>query len=243
MFKKITVKKIIHKLKNLSSPPIKTLNEEYISWLSFANAGMLNSGNTYCFDFAIQYLPSNAPIIEIGSFCGLSTNLMRYLLEKNGKKNKIISSDKWVFEGSGQGKYLGSSSISHSDYRAFVKETFKRNVSFFSQTQLPFTIEEFSDDFFKLWSQNILIKDVFGRDIRLGGPISFAYVDGNHTYEFTKRDFYNIDKFLEKGGFILFDDSSDFSSFGCNKLMKEIVKLPEYDLVIKNPNYLFKKVK
>src|SRR5687767_3117074 len=47
---------------------------EYMSWLSFANAGMLTPGNVDCFDYAIRNLPSSAPLVEIGSFCGLSTN-------------------------------------------------------------------------------------------------------------------------------------------------------------------------
>jgi hypothetical protein len=44
------------------------------------------------------------------------------------------------------------------------------------------------------------------------------------------------------GGFILFDDSSDKNPFGLTKLMKEIKAQKNYELVIKNPNYLFKKI-
>ena len=66
------------------SPPlpckIKDISDEdeYVEWLCFANAGMLDRGNLYCFDYAIRNLPSSAPLIEIGSFCGLSTNLITY---------------------------------------------------------------------------------------------------------------------------------------------------------------------
>ena len=49
--------------------------------------------------------------------------------------------------------------------------------------------------------------DVFGRSFQLGGPISFCYIDGNHTDDLAKRDFENCDRYLEKGGFVLFDDS------------------------------------
>ncbi len=73
-------------------------------------------------------------------------------------------------------------------------------------------------------------------------PISFAFIDGNHTYDFVRRDFEGIDRHLEIGGFVLFDDSSDSGGFEVNRLMKEVEALPRYDLVAKNPNYLFRKV-
>jgi hypothetical protein len=102
-------------------------------------------------------------------------------------------------------------------------------------------VEVFSDDFFELCSKGKEVEDVFGRKIKLGTEISFAYIDGNHTYEFTKRDFMNTDKYLAKGGFILFDDTHSFSTFGCAKFMKDLEKDSRYELVMKNPNYFFKK--
>jgi len=217
---------------------------EFINWLRFANAGMLDEGNIYCFEYAINNLPSNNPIIEIGSFCGLSTNLISFYLNVFKKNNKIITSDKWIFEGAEkQDAFLEGSSITHTEYRTFVKETYIRNITFFSKNNIPFTIEEFSDDFFQLWNSGVIAKDVLGRDVKLGGGISFAYIDGNHTYEYAKRDFNNIGKCLDKGGFILFDDSGDNSQFGVNKLMKDICENSNYNMIIKNPNYLFKKIK
>jgi hypothetical protein len=220
--------------------PIQTVNDDYLSWLSFANAGMLTPGNTFAFNHAIKNLPSDDPIIEIGSFCGLTTNAISYLLKKHKRHNKIINSDKWIFEGS-EKKYLGSSEILHEEYRIFVKESFKRNVSFFSKDNLPYAIEVFSDDFFELWNKGNEVEDVFGRKIRLGGSISFSYIDGNHNYEFAKRDFVNTDRYLVRNGFVLFDDTSFESTFGCKEFMKELEKNPQYELVMKNPNYLFKK--
>jgi len=233
--------KINYYIKRIFSPKIQTVNEEYLKWLSFANAGMLHPGNIFCFDHAIKNLPSASPIIEIGSFCGLSTNTITFLLKKYKKENKIFSSDKWLYEGYDSSGNLGNSNISHEEYRHFVKETFKRNVSFFSKNNLPYTIEVFSDEFFELWDRASELEDVFGRKIKMGGDISFAYIDGNHTYEFTKRDFLNTDKFLVQGGFILFDDTHSLSGFGCAEFMKEMEKDSKYELVMRNPNYLFKK--
>ena len=53
-----------------------------------------------------------------------------------------------------------------------------------------------------------------------------------------RRDFINCDQFLQSGGFILFDDS-DFP--GVSQVVKEVESLGNYELIIRNPNYLFKK--
>jgi hypothetical protein len=220
----------------------KKLNDEYINWLVFANPGMLHKGNIYSMDLAISNLPTDHPVLEIGSFCGLSTNLINYLLFKYRKFNKIFSCDKWIFEGAEKGGQLGVSGISHEQYRDFCKSSFMRNVEFFSAENKPYTIEAFSDDFFGLWKMQKSIYDIFGRNIKLGGEISFCYIDGNHSYECARKDFENADEYLDIGGYILFDDSSDSNSFGLTKLMKEIISKHRYELVIKNPNYLFKKL-
>jgi Methyltransferase domain len=111
----------------------------------------------------------------------------------------------------------------------------------FAADRLPYTIECISDEFFRRWSQNERAIDVFGRPVTLGGGLSFCYIDGNHTYEFAKRDFENTDRMLVSGGFILFDDSADGSHWEVNQLTREIAAGHQYELISKNPNYLFKK--
>ncbi|NND82513.1 MAG: class I SAM-dependent methyltransferase [Gammaproteobacteria bacterium] len=238
---------MIKKIKKFSSRAIqhlrlKKIQDEYLSWLTLANAGMLSPGNVYSIHYAINNIPSDKPILEIGSFCGLSTNVISYLLSSSGNKNKIFTCDKWVFEGAENGGRLGESSVSHKDYREFVKSTYIKNIEFFSKENKPYTIEVFSDDFFNLWNKKEETVDILGRSVNLGGLFSFCYVDGNHTYEFAKRDFENIDLNLEVGGFILFDDSFDSNQFGLTKLMKEVKQKKNYKLVIKNPNYMFQKI-
>ncbi|HEX7175334.1 MAG TPA: class I SAM-dependent methyltransferase [Pyrinomonadaceae bacterium] len=217
------------------------ISDEYVNWVCFANAGMLHRGNLYCFDHAIRNLPSRAPIVEVGSFCGLSTNLLTYYKRKRGVSNQLITSDKWAFEGAQDGRTLGDSPIGHADYRAFVKETYTRNIRMFSRDDLPYTVEMLSDELFGAWRRSEEVSDILGRSVRLGGPISFCYIDGNHTYEFAKRDFENCDKFLESAGFVLFDDSADGSGWDVCKVVAEVQATGRYELVIKNPNYLFKK--
>lgn len=48
----------------------KLISDEYLKWLLLVNTGMIDKGNIYAFDYAIQRLPSNSQILEIGSFCG-----------------------------------------------------------------------------------------------------------------------------------------------------------------------------
>ncbi|HEY8666463.1 MAG TPA: class I SAM-dependent methyltransferase [Tepidisphaeraceae bacterium] len=216
------------------------ITDQFVNWLSYANAGMLNRGNLYCIDYALRELPSDAPMMEIGSFCGLSTNLISYYRQKHGRPNRLITCDKWIFEGSEE-PMLGDTAITHEEYRAFVRETFQRNVKMFSRDELPFTVEAFSDEFFPLWRKEQRVEDVFGRPVQLGGRISFAFIDGNHSYDYALRDFENVDEFLEPGGFILFDDSADGSKFEVGEVAKEVAAGSTYEVVMKNPNYFFRK--
>ena len=55
---------------------IKTYDDEYLRCLKFGNVGMLHPGNIYSLKYLIDNLPFDDPIVEIGSFCGLSTNVI-----------------------------------------------------------------------------------------------------------------------------------------------------------------------
>lgn len=215
---------------------------EFLNWVCFAVPGMLDHKNILAMEYAIKNMPPDKPILEIGSFCGLSTIVLSYLLDKYSKSAQIFTCDKWEFEGQQLGAYLGDSMvITHDAYREYVKSTFIRSMKTFSARRLPYTIELFSDEFFSKWFENIKMVDVFQRPIVLGGEISFCYIDGNHTYEFAQRDFKNTDQVLVSGGFILFDDSADGSHWEVNNLAREIASGSKYELISKNPNYLLRK--
>lgn len=219
----------------------RTMEDDFIRWLSFANAGMLNPGNAYLMNIAISQAPAAGAFLEIGSFCGLSTNCILHLMRRHGRSNLLFSCDKWIFENI-EGGRLGDSPLLHTQYREFVKETFVRNVRFFGAGVLPHTIEVFSDEFFELWSAGQAACDVFGRHAQLGGGLAFAYIDGNHTYECAKRDWQNVDRFLVPGGFVLFDDSASHLEFEVYPVTQELRGNPRYELVAVNPNHLFRKV-
>ncbi len=217
--------------------PVIDISDPYTDHLNYAIAGMLQRGNLYCFDHALRNLPSGAPFVEIGSFCGLSTNALTYYKRKLGLTNRFINCDCWEFPLA----MRGDAPVTRETYAGFVRESFLRSVRTFSSWDLPHTIEMFSDDFFAAWREARAVTDIFGRPITLGGPISFAYIDGNHTYEFAKRDWQNCDRYLERGGFVFFDDSWDGSGWGVCDLIPEVLDSEAYELVISNPNYLFRK--
>ena len=160
---------------------------------------------------------------------------------KYGLKNRLITCDRWDFEIGGDRERVAGSPVLHSDYKRFVRDSYLRNTDLFSAEDLPYTIEATSDEFFGQWQRQESVRDIRSRALQLGGPISFCYIDGNHTYENSKRDFLNCGAFLEPGGFIVFDDSAN-EEFGVCRLMPEVVNSGQYTLVATNPNHLFQKV-
>ncbi len=215
--------------------------DEFIRWLRYANAGMLDPGNSWSMDYAIRHLPSQHPLVEIGSFAGLSANVICHLLRKHGRDNAFFTCDNWDVTGMQLTERIPESHIEFPEYAKYVKASYLRNVEFFSPGNRPHTIEAGSTEFFEKWGRGEHATDVFGRPVRLGGPISFCYVDALHTCDAVRKEFETIDRYLDTGGFILFDDSSDSSPFGLNRLMREIAGLGSYEPVHQNPNHLFRK--
>ncbi len=201
--------------------------------------GWLDKGHIYCFDYAIKNLPDNNPIVEIGTFAGLSTNVILYFLHKHGKPNKLISTD-WFLQDIDAGETIAMLK-NPKDLSRYIKELFVKNVRFFSPEANIAAFDMASDDFFKAWAEQRETKDLFGNSQRIGGSISFAYIDGNHVYEYARRDFENVDKYLVTGGFILFDDSAGYTCWGSKKVAQEALKSGKYRLVKKNPHYFIQK--
>jgi hypothetical protein len=217
----------------------KDISDDYIEWLGYANVGMLMPGNLYSFDLAVQNLPTQDPILEIGAFSGLSTNAIAYYLRKHGKTNLFFNCDKWQFADWVADEQICDRPI--AEYENFIRDNYRRCLEMFSRDNLPHTIELYSDELFALWAEQASYQDLFGRDVQLGGPISFAYIDGNHAYDYAWRDFENCDRYLVPGGYILFDDSSDHSPHESRKAAQQAARRTNYEVVIKNPNYLLRK--
>lgn len=232
------------RLQNLLFRPIE-IADDFFKELCIINSGsiMLHKGNLRLFNLAISRLPTNDPILDIGSYCGTSTNMLLYYLNKNNKTNKLLTCAKWDFGYSiTQNPNVNALGVSYESYNNFIKESFKRNVQFIHPNHLPYAFQEFSNDFFKKWQNQETLTDLFNNEFQLGGKFSFCFIDGNHDYDYVKNDFINCDDHLAKNGFILFDDAADWYTQGSTQFMKEMKKNPKYSFIAKNPNYLFQKI-
>lgn len=211
--------------------------------------GMLHEGNIYLMDYAIQHMPDEGIVFEIGSYAGLSTNVMLHLLDKYDKKHRFVGCDAWVYEGFKDHKGIidehidGKPSVSRNDYVVYLKNAFVNAANLLHPNAKPYTCHLTSDAFFEKWNAANEFTDVFDRTFSVQQEISFSYIDGDHSYEQTKRDFENVDSKLKVNGFILLDDSANHLNFGSSDFIKEIKNNPKYKIIDNNPNYLIQKIK
>lgn len=241
---KTLLKKILKHNHYRAAPP-----DDFIVRLrcSVIGEGMLHPGNVYLMEEAIQRMPDGGCVLEIGSYGGLSANLLTYLLKKHQRTAELYCGDAWVFEGLHDAKGQitpwidGRDDVLRTDYMAYIKASFVRAAQVLHPGQLPHAIHLDSDAFFAAWSKAETLTDVFGRETRLGGPIAFAYIDGNHAYDFARRDMENAAKHLLPGGYLLLDDSASHLAFGSVRLAKEWRQRPDFELVLANPHCLFRK--
>jgi hypothetical protein len=242
---KNTLKELLGEKKVRTIPP-----DDYIKRLrsSLIGEGMLHEGNIFLMDQAIKNMPVGGSVVEIGCYGGLSTNLIIHLLKKHKRSEKFFGCDPWIYEGYEDHKgdpkpiYIdGRDDILRTDYMAYIKQNFIESTQTLSGKRLPHTCEMTSDVFFEKWEKKETVTDVFGQTAPLGGPVSFAYIDGNHAYDFARRDWQHVMQHLLPGGFILFDDSADGSAMGSAKLMEEVKKDPVLGVADTNPNYLYRR--
>lgn len=211
--------------------------------------GMLKDGNIELIDYAIKNMPAEGSVLEIGSYGGLSANLIIYLMNAHQKNNAFFTCDAWIYEGGKDRSGIpidifidGRKDVSRADYSEYMKNAFINSTKFLSAKNLPFSFHMYSDDFFDNWNDCTKKPDVFGREITLGGTISFAYMDGGHSNEVASRDFNNIASNLVQRGFILLDDSGNLKDLASAHLISDIKKDKNFRIVSKNPNYLIQKV-
>ena len=129
-----------------SVPPAVSLTssgpaDHHLRWIISSCAGWLEPGNIECFQHALQNLPGDAPILEIGSFCGLSANVLTHIKRKLGLANRLITCDVWDW---GDG-YLDDTPIPTKHYTDFVIESFIKNAQMFSGDDLPIDPLGFGD--------------------------------------------------------------------------------------------------
>ncbi|WP_299136645.1 class I SAM-dependent methyltransferase [uncultured Tenacibaculum sp.] len=243
----MNIKKVLNKLKKIKTIP----NDDFINRLkcSVIGEGMLHEGNIFLINEAIKNMPSNGYVVEIGTYGGLSTNLILHLLKKHNKPHTIVGCDAWRYEGYNDKKNVtnslyidGRNDIQRNNYMQYIKKAYIESLKLLSPNRLPHTCHLKSDDFFNNWNNQNKVTDVFERCLELKGKISFCYIDGDHSYEQTKNDFDNVNKLLLKNGYVLIDDSAKHMKFGSAKFINDIKKNNNFKIVDYNPNFLVQKI-
>lgn len=221
---------------------VRALDDPGLSWIRLASAGMLHPGNEALMERAIEDLPSTDPVLEIGSFCGMSTNALRYLLLNHGRTNTFFTTDPWEFEGEPEDGAVPGTDVAVDAYRTHIVRQFTENLRFWGKETLPHSFRLTSDAFFAAWVAGQTCTDIFGRSAVLGGPLSFVFIDGDHRREQAERDFEHVDSVLVPGGYVLFDDSDRFGAFPHVYDVVQLALDRGYELVESNPNHLVRKV-
>ncbi len=191
-------------------------------------------------DFAVRHMPAEGTILEIGTFLGRSALAMSYLAYRHERTNPIFICDPWHFEGTEE-KIGGFFDAASPEFAIYARDVFKLNIAIFGAHHSIHAFESFSDQFLGKWDKGDVAEDVFGKPVQLGGPISFAYIDGAHTYEATRNEFEGVHPHLASGGFILFDDSASYCGFGSARVASEVLQRDDYELVYTTPNYFFRR--
>jgi hypothetical protein len=208
-------------------------------WMKPAIAGWCDDQNVDAMAIAIESMPAGA-VVEIGSFVGRSTCMIARLLELVRTDAPFYSIDDWFFQGHSSGAIV-SEHVTHDNWRAYTERSFRVNVEYFAAKR-PRHLKMRSDDFFIAWKNGEHHTDIFEREFKLGGPIAFAYVDGDHRYEPCRRDVENVLSVLAPGGFLFLDDSYDGIPFGSGQVGKELLDRTGLRLMGRFPNLLFQRV-
>ncbi len=213
--------------------------EAAASWMDYALAGMFSLHDVAALDAAIACMPAVGAVVEVGSFAGRSTCFLLHLLKKHGRQHPLFTVDRWSFEGSESGVVDGSC-VTHAQYREYVISQYRLNVTTWHADRLPFHACASSDDFFQAWQRNETLVDLHGRRVALGGPLAFALIDGDHSYEQTSRDLMNVDRHLVLGGLVFMHDTASRDG-GPRKALLEAIAQRRYRRVLENPNALIRK--
>ena len=233
----------------------KSIEKEYkdiaIEWINYSHASPENGmpyKNQFLFKEAMEILTKNKltdPIVEIGTFCGRSTTSIMYMMDKFGLVNKIITTDPFKF--SVNDKALLGLGKKMDDYELYIKNQFITNMKFWNKKFDLFSFDLDSDSFFNSWELKENKRCLFNNYINLGGPVSFCFIDGDHSYAQAYKDFINVDKYLINSGVIIFDDSGKYHSDaigdnGVYKVVHDLIKTGRYKVLYENPNIMVQKI-
>lgn len=166
--------------------------------------------------FTLMVLAEQGPgigaIVEIGSFKGKSTCWLA-LGAKKARREKVVAID--PFTGSPEHQ-KGMANEDHDIVSSgSTFEAFQRNIAFFKITDYVEPIVARSEDTVLTWTK----------------PIRLLFIDGDHSYEASKRDFDQWSPHVVPGGLIALHDIGEWD--GVTEFYKTEVKTnPKYREVL-----------
>lgn len=221
--------------------------DDFTQRLLQVNHGLIRKGNIAALKLALELAPPSGAVLEIGTFTGTTACLIAYFAEQGGKTREIYTCDRWDYGFKGLSERpLGHGHITGNQWGEHARETALSHIRFFAGTRHVHPMLMWSAELLSAWQESLEVSDLFGNNLRLGRAVAFAFIDGNHGYDFVKADFKAVDKVMMPGGVVLFDDSADLTgSPGVRRFMKELKSGPladgRYSLISKASNYLIRK--
>ena len=139
--------------------------------------------NHILYDFRTLLGKEPKVYLEIGTYCGASALLM----QSHPYPTEIHCVDPMNLDPS---HFLGTMS---------QRDTIEKNIHNYPKPERVHLHQHFSHD-----------KNLLQHFVDTNLAIDLLFIDGNHSYKMVIADFLNFSPFVNKGGFIIFDDYYDF---------------------------------
>lgn len=179
-------------------------------------------------------------VLEIGSWCGRSSVVLGKAAQQLGVKLHCVDlfPNKEDWYENADGTYSFAVEIDGEKYGGYgtqtvYKEPFENAILSMYNKQNKGTLEIFKENIKNRGLENIIKpykgdSSVFDKIFQ--GKLRFAFVDGDHSYEATRKDIEVVENYLVCGGFIAFDDAFSYYE-GVNEAIREfIIDSKKYDL-------------
>ena len=166
-------------------------------------SGYLDPAEGYTLMLLAQSGTGKGEIVEIGSFLGLSTCWMAFGA-KRGMREKVTAVDH--FQGSPE----------HQKGREFESKHLLRDGSTYKKFEKNLKLMRL-----KSWVRP-LVADSHEAARDWGRPIRLLFIDGDHSYESSKRDFQDWSGFIVPTGYLALHDVGVWE--GVTKLYREILE-------------------
>lgn len=178
--------------------------------------------------------------LEIGSWCGRSAVILASAAKRIGTKLNCVdlfpNKEDW-FKNS-DGTYSFKVKVDNNEYFGCVsqkvwKEPFEKEIlSMYNKHQVG--TKEIFDNNMKKNNLTQYVQAFKGNSEEFinnfSGKIKLAFIDGDHGYEAVCKDIEAVEKFLVKGGWIIFDDAFTVNK-GVDKAIDEmIINSNKYEL-------------